>query len=623
MERTSHPNDNAFHNKLLKENLKKIFGEFDEKILNEIEHQLIWIEIQGGDLLMQEGDDGDGLYFVLSGRLFASKLLEDGSQKKIGEIVRGETVGEMAIFTDEPRYATITAIRDSVLVKLEKSLFEKVISEYPSVALNVTRLIINRFKNIQSQKISSHPINICFVPLHTGMNINKIVKSIYDIVKKNSVIFYVDSKIAKDSVIGSISDQADGSINVENEKLIEWLNNLEAANDFMFYVCDESPTEWNKKALRQADHIVLLGDSAHSPELTVADGEVDQQSNALISLVLVHPEDTLIPINTPLWLKVRPNVNQNFHLRHHNNKDLKRLARILSGKATGIVFAGGGAKGFAHLGVLKALDEYGIHFDYVGGTSIGGMIAGSAAVDAPIDRVLEIIKEGSELNPSGDLNYIPILSLVKGVNIKNMVNTTMEKFCGKADVDLTDMWIPTFVVATNYSSAAETVFVKGPMCKILLASAAIPGIFPPIIIDGDIYVDGGTFNNFPADVMSTFGVSKIIGIDFVIDKTYKLTIDEMPTNNTLLKEKLFRRNNLKNKVPSMASIIINSTLLYSTARRHESKNLLDLHFNPDVSKFGLTAWTDFDIIVKKGYYHAIEVLGKMSLEEINKFREEA
>jgi NTE family protein len=145
---------NEFHSKLLRDNLNKIFGEFDDTILNEIENQLVWIELDGGKTIIKEGDIGDSLYFVLSGRLVATKKDIDGHEYTIGDIVRGETVGEMAIFTGEPRYATVTAIRDSVLVKLSKPLFEKVIREYSDVALNVTRLIIERIKKTHKPRKS-------------------------------------------------------------------------------------------------------------------------------------------------------------------------------------------------------------------------------------------------------------------------------------------------------------------------------------------------------------------------------------------------------------------------------------------------------------------------------------
>ena len=185
---------NEFHSKLLRDNLNKIFGEFDDTILNEIENQLVWIELDGGKTIIKEGDIGDSLYFVLSGRLVATKKDIDGHEYTIGDIVRGETVGEMAIFTGEPRYATVTAIRDSVLVKLSKPLFEKVIREYSDVALNVTRLIIERIKKTHKPR-KSKIINICFLPIHDTVNISEIIRPLYDYCSQNMGICYVNKEL--------------------------------------------------------------------------------------------------------------------------------------------------------------------------------------------------------------------------------------------------------------------------------------------------------------------------------------------------------------------------------------------------------------------------------------------
>jgi len=130
------PLANQFHRELLRKNLTRIFGDFDDTLLHSLEPQLQWVEIGGGEQLFAQKDVGDSLYFVISGRLQAQITTEEGTQKVIGEIMRGETVGEMAIFTGEPRSATIVAIRDSVLVKLSKEVFEQVILDYPAVSMN-------------------------------------------------------------------------------------------------------------------------------------------------------------------------------------------------------------------------------------------------------------------------------------------------------------------------------------------------------------------------------------------------------------------------------------------------------------------------------------------------------
>lgn len=618
MSNTVVPHKNEFHQKLLRENLNKIFGDFDEAILGEIEDQLIWIELDGGKTIIREGDAGDSLFFVLSGRLVATKKDRENNEYKIGDVVRGEMVGEMSIFTGEARYATVTAIRDSVLVQLPKALFEKIIRKYPDVGLNVTKLIIDRVKKSNKAQ-KSHINNICFYPIHDSVSCTKLVQSLFDYCNPGINICHINKEVVVQNGFNVDQNKAEEDKNT-NRALIKWLNDIESMHEFIFFECENRPGPWNDKFLRQADHIVLLADSTKSYVPIDMEEILGKIKNVQFSMVFIHPANTEMPEKTRNWLDARPQIRSHYHLRLGHEKDLQRLGRLLTGRATGLVLAGGGAKGFAHIGVMRAMAEYGIPIDYLGGTSVGSMMAASFAFDRSIDEVEKTIREATEYKPSSDLSFIPLISLVKGMNIKRMVGFTIKKLSGIHHVDLADTWIPMYIVASNYTRSDETVFFRGSMSKTLLASAAIPGVYPPVIIDGELYVDGGTFNNFPADIMRNLEMSKVIGIDFMIEKNHTLTIDEMPSNNQVFRGKLLGKKDNKHKLPGIGSIIINSTLMYSNAKRHESIAYLDLHFNPDVAKFGLTAWTDFHKIVEKGYQHAKQVLEGMSREDLAKFQ---
>ena len=114
-----------YQHDLLVNSLSSVFGKFDTQMLGLIEPQLEWIELAGGEILFRQDEVDDSLYFVISGRLRAYITTAEGENLTVGEIIRGETVGEMALFTGEPRGASIVATRDSVLVKLTKALLKK------------------------------------------------------------------------------------------------------------------------------------------------------------------------------------------------------------------------------------------------------------------------------------------------------------------------------------------------------------------------------------------------------------------------------------------------------------------------------------------------------------------
>jgi NTE family protein len=324
-------------------------------------------------------------------------------------------------------------------------------------------------------------------------------------------------------------------------------------------------------------------------------------------LVLQHPAGAPFPRGTVKWLDQRPWLHRHFHIRQDNPRDIPRLVRSLCGNAIGLTLAGGGAKGFAHIGVYRALLEKDVPVDIVGGTSAGAMLAAVISFDANYEQTDKCLKGAAAYNPTKDLNVLPLVSLIKGKRFRDMISRAIECLTGHPDVDLADSWIPLHVVVSNLSKAREEVFTRGSAVKLLTASGAVPGVFPPVPLGDDLLVDGGNFNNFPVDVMRKMGAGSVIGVDFLSDKNYTLDFDEAPTSWELLRDK-FRRKKKKYKMPSMTSIITKSSLLYSTARRKETIQYLDIHFNPNVQKFGFASWKAYEHIRDEGYRHGKEVL---------------
>jgi NTE family protein len=651
---TIEPSANAHHKEQLLTNLHSIFGEFDTTMLALLEPMLEWVEISGGEVLFQQHDPGDCLYFVISGRLQAYTTDEQGNHQIIGEIIRGETVGEMAIFTGAPRSATIIALRDSVLVKLSQSAFEQIIATYPAVSINVTKLIINRLRASQGQykidgsdgnahpvraRPAKKPVNICVLALHNEPEgiispATRLAGELSTLLRRKGTTFLVSSEVV-DEVFGQ-SDfaQVDKDNPVAYRQLSQWLDDQESQHEFMLYVADlfqsDQPgsdfpvlSEWTRRCLRQADEILLLADATQSPELTLIEKQYlmnDRWTSVPHTLLLLHASDTTHPRNTAHWLAPRPAVKQHYHLRPGLNRDMARLARILSGTSVGLVLAGGGAKGFAHIGVLRALQEWNIPIDFVGGTSVGGLVAATFSFDEAIEPTTRHLRKAAHFNPTKDYNVLPFISLIRGRRIEQMIQTCINDFTGNPTTYIEDSWLPFFALSSNYTRAREEIHTRGLMLKYLLATSAIPGVFPPVIDGDDLLVDGGSFNNFPADVMSQFGVGKVIGVDLSIDKPRKLTMAQIPSPTSLLRDRFRSKRQRKYRLPSLLSLMLNATLLYSSARRNENIRHTDLYFNPDVSRYGIMSWTSYDHIVQKGYEHAIEVLSGLHPDELARLR---
>jgi NTE family protein len=166
-------------------------------------------------------------------------------------------------------------------------------------------------------------------------------------------------------------------------------------------------------------------------------------------------------------------------------------------------------------------------------------------------------------------------------------------------------------VATNYSQAREEVLTRGRLQHALLASAAIPGALPPLVRDGDLLCDGGTFNNFPVDVMKARrGIGCVVGVDLSVRKPRRLDFDEVPGPWALLRDRLRPRAARRYRLPTLPAYLLNTTILYSISRQREAQRLTDVHFNPPLERVGLLQWGKLDAIVEQGYTHAMQVLAR-------------
>ena len=124
---------------LLDHHLRAFLGPVDEPALHSLREQLEWVEVAAGQTLMAQGEPGDAMYLSISGRLRAYVRDDDGVEHMVREMARGQIIGEMSLYTDEPRSATVVAIRDSVLVRLGKPQFHQLLQSSVQASIALTR----------------------------------------------------------------------------------------------------------------------------------------------------------------------------------------------------------------------------------------------------------------------------------------------------------------------------------------------------------------------------------------------------------------------------------------------------------------------------------------------------
>ena len=611
----------AAHHGMLIDGLTNVFGAFDQDMLRHVLPQVEWIELGGGDTLFRQDDHDESLFFVVSGRLRASSLDTSGKRTVLGEIARGETVGEMAFFTGEPRTATIVAIRDSVLARFSNKVFRELLLAYPLVSLNMTRQVIERFKRVNAgRKPAVKPVIIGVLGITRDVDSGAFARKLALQLQSHGKTAVVDS-LHMDEMVGEPGAAQAARSNVERSRMVTVrLDKIEAQHDFVVFVADAQRTEWTQRCIRHCDELLLVADADQPPTLHPNEADLHAQDNgddAQTVLVLLHPDARRTPTDTSRWLQGRQ-LSDHCHVRRGATRDWQRLGRVVSRNTVGLVLSGGGARGFAHLGVMRAMEEAGIGFDRVAGTSIGAVMAAYAAMDIPALEMIQAARHAFRTSPTGDYNLIPLLSLISGNRLRRIIDSAVVDSRGQ-HIDIEDLWKGYFCITSNYSAAREAVQTRGPLARSIRASVSIPGALPPVMLDGELHIDGGTFNNFPTDVMARRGAARIIGVDLLRERGHRYDMAEVPGPLELIRDKL-RGRGRKYSLPSLTTLLLNTSMMYSYARQQESQSLVDMHFAPGVSKFGMLEWSQFDRIVDAGYRHAVAQLEKDGVAAIAPFQ---
>ncbi|WP_326535871.1 cyclic nucleotide-binding and patatin-like phospholipase domain-containing protein [Pseudorhodoferax sp.] len=615
-----------FHDELLARHLKAIFGEVEAAALAHLRQHLRWVEIAGGDTLMHQGEEGDSMYLIVSGRLRAYVRGDDGSERMVGEMARGQTVGEMSLYTGEPRAATVVAVRDSVLVRLAKSEFTQLLQSSAQVSIALTRQIIQRLKGEQRHQTHERPVAISLLPITTGVDTAGLARELARQIGERLVqthghghdrVRIVDAaQIGQTLAAAGVAlDDPDPEARAEASRRVALLlDEVEATHDAVLLVADPGPTAWTQRCCRHCDELLLLADAAQPAALH----DIEQQflmhrpprTEVAEVLVLLHPADRRSPQDSAPWLERRP-LAGHVHLRPTLPRDMARLARLLTRTGVGLVLAGGGARGFAHLGVYRALCEQGVDIDWVGGTSIGAVMAAYVASDQSLDTVMANAHDAFAVNPTGDMNLFPLISLFKGVRLRGVLRRAVQQLVG-FDANIEDLWKNYHCVATNYSRAREQRIAHGDLVQALLASISIPGALPPVVRDGELLCDGGTFNNFPVDQMRRMrGVGYVIGVNLNLRGTTQVPPDGIPGNISLWRDRLRPPAQRQYRLPSLPTYLMTVTGLYSMSRQPEAQQNCDLYFHPALDRVGMLQWKSIDQIIARGYAHAKAVIAAM------------
>ena len=327
---------------LARPTLSRLFGEMSDETFTEISEMLTWMHFQSDDCIFRESEEGNSMFIVVNGRLRV--VVENNDKPKIvAEIGKGECVGEMSLLSGNPRNASVYAVRDSDLLRLNKASFEKIVHINPEAGLNLSKVLIDRFSEKKASRLIKSITNITLLSLHQSIDLLEAKSDLEKALDHKKRITVVTSE-SVDQKFGEALSQTPSEDTLQNSKLSHYLNDLEEQNDFVFYLPDLEKSEWTKRCVRQADEILLIADSQESSKLTRLEEELfynrkQKYSSARQTLLLIHPKEVDLPTGTEKWLDERREIDFHMHLRHSNSKDYQRLARYLKGNTIGMVLA--------------------------------------------------------------------------------------------------------------------------------------------------------------------------------------------------------------------------------------------------------------------------------------------
>ncbi len=554
-----------------------LFRHLDDEALAELGDELQWFALPGGASLFEQGDPSDAFYVLKSGSVGAFRDDEKGVPRLVGVVAAGETVGEVGMIVDLPRNASVRALRDSELLRLSRADFEKLVNHHPKSMLAMARLAVRRLSARNEEGAVSAPRTFAVLRHNAGVNVHGFAE---ELVKMLSV--FGDS---------ALIDKQRG-----NGHLSSWFNELEAQTRYVVYVAD-ADDDWQSQCVRQSDCLLLLADASETPGEWPPSACADA-SSALSRprhLILMHP-GKLIRGAAQRWLARTPMIPHH-HVRDAH--DVRRIARLLTGRCLSLVLSGGGARGFTQIGIVRAVREAGLEIDCVGGTSIGAIIGAGVALEWSDQEMFDNYRHSFVTSrPLGDYT-LPLVALTRGRRVSHLLR---EQFDSR---DITDLPLPYFCCSSNLSTGQLDTHRDGPLWLWLRASCAIPGVLPPVCHRGEVYVDGAVMNNLPTDVMRAYQPGAIAAVDIGADDALRTSLEEYATPPWWKLVLDFRRGNR----PGIFDILIRSGMVNAELASAERRHLASLLLEPPVRDIGLLDWKAYERAVETGYQYAVRVIG--------------
>jgi len=546
-----------------------LFASLKEEELLQVCQSLECKRVPRGGIICKEGEPGDAFYIIRSGAVVVTTARE-GEEKRLNELYRGDVFGEMALLTGEPRSATVRALLDADLFMLSKSRFDAMIRNYPLVNMYLSRIISHRLIKAKSPILDVLlPFSYAAIGSGKGMGnttfLREVARILSSEVKKKVLVVDLEGNGAKGSLDFAPMAIPDPQLLDEihpahQESFLQcWLQHpsgyvlfsfppsgakrvishfgarlsfilgiLKEKFDYIIFDLPPLLSPLAKRALKLSDKVLYMtGDTPDGIEeakkglMEIKNIMGDSPSAVQVGVShLMGPtgprrsgirEALDIPEAPEIWLESKGMAPSEGQLNVTKGMSgARRVAREIGSVRIGLALGAGGARGWAHLGILEALEKEHIPIDMIAGSSIGALVGATYARTGSFQETyhLTVGKFPNKRSTKQKIyDYtVPLRGFIKGKKVWEMIHE------GLGRADFLDMSIPFVAVATDIGTGEEIILDSGSIADAVRASIAIPGVFEPFKLDGRWLVDGGLVNSVPASILIRKGMNYVIGV---------------------------------------------------------------------------------------------------------------
>lgn len=541
-----------------------------------------WFSLPGGQILYAAGDPADQLYFVRAGRLGAFRRDEGHEPQFLGVIRPGEPAGEMALIAGAPHSADVVALRDSEIFALPRAAFFEACEADASVMTELARLMILRMRQAHNRGTMGEPSVFGFVPVGQPGLLRPLVERVA------TEIARLDYSV---TCVGSEAASAP----------TEWFSEVERTHDFVLYLAETTDIGWRQVVARQVDRLFRVGRGDRKPPRVTPNAYLAAplQAQQLVDLVLLQPATAKAPQGSEAWMDaVEP--ARLFHVRRDHEGDVQRLARVITGQSVGLVLSGGGARAYAHVGAVRALRERKVPIDFVGGVSMGAIVAAGLAMGWDDEELHRRIQEAFVNSSPLDDMALPILAMTRG----EKVSARLAHHFGETQI--ADLWLPFFCLSSNLTTGAYHMHRHGLLRQALRATISLPGVLPPATEDNNVLVDGAVLKNFPADIMRASQLGPIVGVDVTGGRS--ITADDVARPESAWRWLL---SGQWRKGPPIVSLLMRAATVSSGRDLAAAREATDVLVMPEVGRVEIRDFAAYEPAVAEGYRAMNEALDKL------------